>query len=263
MVDDAQAQRALGAADRVAAGAATDIEALFIDQRYGGYTAADQETWKLLFDRQLAELEKRATRPFFEGVRRIGLDRETIPRLDAVNRRLAPVTGFRSRPVPGYLPARAFFGCLARRCFPTTIVIRPRNCLGYLPEPDIFHDVFGHVPLHADPAFADFLEVYGATAYRTRDPKHTLRLARLFWFTVEFGMVQEPDGLRLYGAGLLSSPEEACHALESPDVERVPFDLEQVCETPFEIDHFQTTLFVIEDFEELRAAMLRYAATVD
>ena len=138
-------------------------------------------------------------------------------------------------------------------------MIRPRDELAYLPEPDIFHDVFGHVPLHSHPEFADFLATYGETALRTEDPEHTLRLARLFWFTVEFGLIQETSGLKLYGSGLLSSPKEAIHALRSPDVERRPFDLEEVCETSFEIDHLQPVLYVLSGFGQLRDAMHSYA----
>lgn len=259
MIDDAQARDALAAAAAFEAPGHVDPSALFIDQRYAGYSEADQETWRLLVDRQNAWHEKHAAQVFLEGTRRLALSRDAIPRLDELSRRLVKRTGWQSRAVPGYLPPRAFFACLARRIFPTTIVIRPRECFGYLPEPDIFHDVFGHVPLHTDPEFADFLALYGQTALRTEDPAHTLRLARLFWFTVEFGLVAERDDVKLYGSGLLSSPEEAVHCLRSPEVERRPFDLEAVCETSFEIDHLQPVLFVLEDFAQLRDAMQRYA----
>jgi phenylalanine-4-hydroxylase len=255
MIDDAQARRAMACAERFGEPGHDDPEALFIDQRYAGYTAEDQETWRILYDRQHEHLATRASRIWREGAERIQLVRAAIPRLDEVSARLAPLTGWRSRAVPGYLPARAFFACVARREFPTTIVLRPREALGYLPEPDIFHDVFGHVPLHADPVFAEFLESYGRIALCARDPGELERLTRLFWFTIEFGLIAERDGLRLYGSGLLSSPNEALHALESPGVERRPFDLEEVCETPFEIDHFQPVLYVLESFAELRDAM--------
>jgi phenylalanine-4-hydroxylase len=134
--------------------------------------------------------------------------------------------------------------------------------MDYLPEPDIIHDVFGHVPLHADPVFADFLQTYGQAALHTHDPHHTERLARLFWFTVEFGLIREDNRLKLYGSGLISSEGEGHHSLKSPDVDRRPFNLERVCETSFEIDHYQPILYVLESFEQLRDAMNSYAEKI-
>jgi phenylalanine-4-hydroxylase len=134
--------------------------------------------------------------------------------------------------------------------------------MDYLPEPDIIHDVFGHVPLHADPVFADFLQTYGQAALHTHDPMHTERLARLFWFTVEFGLIREDNRLKLYGSGLISSEGEGHHALESPEVERREFDMEQVCNTSFEIDKYQPILYVLESFEQLRDAMNSYAEKI-
>jgi phenylalanine-4-hydroxylase len=260
MIDDEQARRAQEVADRFGSPGYEDARQIFIDQRYEGYTEENQETWRLLYDAQHDYLEEHASGAYLRGARTIRLVRDAIPRLDEVSARLCPLTGWRSRPVPGYLPPRAFFGCLAIRQFPTTIVIRPRDSLGYLPEPDIFHDVFGHVPLHVDPAFAEFLETYGKAALRTRDPAHTERLARLFWFTVEFGLIHEGGRTKLYGSGLLSSPSEARFALGSPTVDRRPFHFEQVCETAFEIDRYQPILYELEDFAQLRDAMQRYAA---
>jgi phenylalanine-4-hydroxylase len=200
-------------------------------------------------------LARHASSAYLAGARVIALGPERIPRLDEVNARLGPMTGWQSRAVAGYLPPRAFFACLARREFPTTIVIRPRALLGYLPEPDIFHDVFGHVPLHADPVFADFLQTWGRRALEARSEAQLEQLTRLFWFTVEFGLIREAGEIKLYGSGLISSPEEARFALESREVERCPFDLERVCATPFEIDHYQPILFVLESFAQLRDAM--------
>lgn len=134
--------------------------------------------------------------------------------------------------------------------------------MDYLPEPDIIHDVFGHVPLHADPVFADFLQTYGKAALHTRSEEHTERLARLFWFTVEFGLIHEDNRLKLYGSGLISSEGEGHHALESPKVDRRAFDLERVCGTAFEIDHYQPILYVLDSFEQLRDAMTTYATRV-
>ena len=138
-------------------------------------------------------------------------------------------------------------------------MIRPLESINYLPEPDIFHDIYGHVPLHADPVFADFLQTYGKAALLAERPEDTERLARLFWFTVEFGLIQEAGALKLYGSGLISSPGESRNALDNPEVERRPFDLEQVCSTSFEIDHYQPVLYVLESFEQLRDGMNEYA----
>ena len=141
-------------------------------------------------------------------------------------------------------------------------MIRPYDSIDYLPEPDIFHDIFGHVPLHADPVFADFLQTYGKAASLTDDPEHMTRLARLFWFTVEFGLIKEEGETKLYGSGLISSPGESVHALQSSEVDRRPFDLEAVCETDFEIDHFQPILYVLDSFEQLRDGMNSYAERI-
>ena len=259
MIDGAEARRAMAYADGFGEPGLCDPQRLFIAQRYDGYSAENHASWRALYEGQIERLEKRAAGAFLSGMQRIALQRDAIPRLDEINRRLEPATGWRSCAVPGYLPAHAFFACLGQRLFPTTIVIRPADSLGYLPQPDIFHDVFGHVPLHADPFFADFLQLYGQVASSTRDPAHVERLARLFWYTVEFGLVEEAAGLRLYGSGLISSPSEAEHALSAESVVRLPFDLEAVCESPFEIDRFQPLLFVVEDFAQLRAAMQDYA----
>ena len=134
--------------------------------------------------------------------------------------------------------------------------------MDYLPEPDIFHDVFGHVPLHADPVFADFLQTYGRAALLCNDEEHIKRLGRLFWFTVEFGLIREDSRLKIYGSGLISSHAESDYALNSPKPDRRPFDLERVCETDFEIDHFQPIYYVLESFEQLRDAMNEYATRV-
>jgi phenylalanine-4-hydroxylase len=259
MIDDAQARRAQHYADHFGEPGFDDAQQIFIEQRYEGYSEENQQTWRLLYDAQSGHLEQCASNVYLSGARIIRLVRDRIPRLDQVSARLYPMTGWRSRAVPGYLPARAFFACLAIRQFPTTVVIRPRESMGYLPEPDIFHDVFGHVPLHADPVFSEFLETYGKAALGTRDPAHIERLTRLFWFTVEFGLIHEEGRIKLYGSGLLSSPLEAHHSLESPEVDRRPFDLEAVCETSFEIDHYQPILYVLEDFAQLRDAMHAYA----
>jgi len=264
VIDDEECRRAQDAANRSATlpSDLIDPDAFYVTQHYDRYTDENHEVWATLVRRRMESLEQQASDVFLSGLRLLGLDRDHVPNLKDVNARLAPLTGWQSRPVPGYLPPKGFFACLSRREFPTTITVRPKELLEYLPEPDIFHDVFGHVPLHADPVFADFLQTYGKAALHCDDPYHVERLARLFWFTVEFGLIREGGRIKLYGSGLISSLGESFHALESPDVDRRPFDMDRVCETHFEIDHYQPILYVLESFEQLRDAMNEYAERV-
>jgi phenylalanine-4-hydroxylase len=214
-----------------------------------------------------------ANRRFLEGMAKLQLSADRIPHLDEVNRFLQPLTGFRARAVSGYVPAYVFFDCLRRREFPTTITIRDGARLEYLPEPDIFHDVAGHVPMHTDPAFAAALVRFGDTAAAAAkraaaipDQRDRLRrlisniraMSRFFWFSVEFGLMRHaPDdaegALKVYGSGLLSSFGEIAHAIDAPDVERRPFEIGEVVNQPFEIDHYQPRLYVVDSFDHLFA----------
>lgn len=261
IIDSLEARRALAAADELANAAVEDLdlERMKIAQRWERYTAEDHEVWRTIFDKRMTQLERDGSRVFLRGAEAIAISRDEVPRLSDVNAHLVPMTGWSSHAVPGYIPARCFFAFLAQRQFPTTITVRPKAQMEYLPEPDIIHDVFGHVPLHTDPSFAEFLQTYGQAALTTDDPEHTERLARLFWFTVEFGLIHEDGRLKLYGSGLISSEGEGHHALYSPEVERRPFDLEKVCETAFEIHHYQPILYVLDSFEQLADAMNQYA----
>lgn len=240
---------------------AADIEPLFIEQLYDNYTDDDHAAWGSLFRTQWPHLEAHASALWLDGARAIGLNAEALPRLTEINARLKSLTGWQSRGVPGYISARPFFACIANRTFPTTVVIRPGSSLAYLPEPDIFHDVFGHVPLHAEPAFASFLAEWGRASLGA-NAADTERLARLFWFTVEFGLIQERGETRVYGAGLISSPSESRHCLTSPTVDRRPFDWREVIETPFEIDHEQPILFVLDSFDQLMRSMRECATAL-
>jgi len=239
-----------------------DIEPMKITQRYEKYTPEDHAVWGEIFRKRMEQLDEYGSEVFLQGSRLINLQPDRVPRLADINSRLLKLTGWSSHGVPGYLPAKCFFAFLAQRQFPTTVTVRPRSHMDYLPEPDIIHDVFGHVPLHADPVFADFLQTYGQAALHTNDPEHTTRLARLFWFTVEFGLIREQGKLKLYGSGLISSEGEGHHALESPEVERRPFKMQTVCDTTFEIDHYQPILYVLDSFEQLRDAMQSYAERI-
>ncbi|MBW8772739.1 MAG: phenylalanine 4-monooxygenase, partial [Gemmatimonadetes bacterium] len=205
---------------------------------------------------------------FLKGIDNLSLDATRVPRLEDVNKFMAPLTGFRAKAVSGYVPAYLFFDCLRNREFPTTITIRDRSTLDYLPEPDIFHDIAGHVPMHTDKAFADALVRFGEAARTAadlvagiKDEKERVRrlisiqkaLARFFWFTVEFGLMKGPGGkgVKAYGSGLLSSFGEIEHCIESPLVQRYPVQLEWVVNQYFEIDHYQPLLFVVDSFDHL------------
>lgn len=239
---------------------------LFIRQPYELYSEENQETWRRLYARMRPRWERYANGRFLEGLGKLALDPHNIPRLDDVNKFLAPLSGFTAKAVSGYVPAYVFFDCLRQRAFPTTITIRDGAALDYLPEPDIFHDVAGHVPMHTDRAFADVLVRFGEVARtaaelsrelsdgdeRTRVVERRIKaLARFFWFTIEFGLMRENRGLRAYGSGLLSSFGELAHCIDAPAVQRYPFQFEWVVNQFFEIDHYQPLLFVVDSFEQL------------
>ena len=231
----------------------------FLEQRYAEYDAESHEVWKLLYERRMTTLRATGSDVFLTGNDRIGLEPDRVPDLAVVNRRLTAITGWAAVGVGGFIPARQFFQCLARRRFPTTLGIRPKTQLDYIPEPDIFHDVFGHVPLHSHPVFADFLQRFGALAAGAESEEETTALARLFWFTVEFGLVREAGQVKIYGSGLISSHGDAANAL-GPACDRRPFSLDAVLARPFEIDRLQDVLFVIDSFEQLFDAVTELRA---
>jgi phenylalanine-4-hydroxylase len=235
----------------------TGSAARFTTQDWAAYTADQHAVWSTLYARRMEALRTTASHVFLSGAEAIGLRPDRVPDLVDVNARLAGRTGWSAVPVTGFLPAREFFACLAVRRFPTTVTVRPAHSLDYVPEPDIFHDVFGHVPLHADPVFAAFLQRFGALAATAADDAEIERLARLFWFTVEFGLIREDGRIRIYGSGLISSHADAAHAL-GPDCERRPFTVADVMAQPFAIDRLQDTLFVIDGFEQLFDAVERF-----
>ncbi|MGH7678429.1 MAG: phenylalanine 4-monooxygenase [Gemmatimonadaceae bacterium] len=226
----------------------------FIPQRYEAYDDEQHDVWRILYERRGRTLTDTGSDVFLRGLERIGLGPDRVPDLLDVNRRLARRTGWKAVGVSGFIPAAAFFRCLATRQFPTTLKVRPRAQLDYLPEPDIFHDVFGHVPLHSDAVFADFLQQFGALAATSRNERETTEMARLFWFTVEFGLIRERGQVKIYGSGLISSHGDAANAL-SDKCDRRPFQLDKVLAQPFEIDHLQDVLFVVESFDQLFEAV--------
>jgi phenylalanine-4-hydroxylase len=241
---------------------------LYIHQPYELYSDENHEAWRRLFARMQDRWRKYANEWFLRGIDSLCLDPDRVPRLDAVNEFLCPLTGFRAKAVGGYVPAFLFFDCLRNREFPTTITIRRSDRLDYLPEPDIFHDIAGHVPMHTDKAFADALVRFGDCAHTAADlvrdmadkeeQAHRLAsiiraMARFFWFTIEFGLMKGQDGLKVYGSGLLSSYGEIEHCIESPKVQRYPIQLEWVINQGFEIDHYQPLLFYVDSFDHLFA----------
>jgi phenylalanine-4-hydroxylase len=221
------------------------------------YSNEDQAVWRLLVDRQSALAREFACAEFLEGLRTLGIGHK-IPDFDAVNARLEPLTGWRVVGVPGLIPDGVFYDHLAHRRFPVTVWIRKRSELDYLVEPDLFHDFFGHVPLLGNPVFADFMQRYGRRAAEA-GPNLDL-LARLYWYTVEFGLIRTQHGFKIYGAGILSSAREVSHAIEGAGVERLPFEATKVMRRPYEIDRLQNTYFVLDDFSQLfDAADIRLA----
>lgn len=217
------------------------------------YTPEEDAVWGELFRRQMAFLPGRVAPEYLAGVEALGLSDRAVPQIAEVDARLAALTGAGVEGVPAIIPPAQFFGLLARRRFPVATFLRRREDMDYIEEPDIFHEVFGHCPLLTNPAYADFVERFGKAAVALGKP-YSWRLFRLFWFTVEFGLVRTPQGVRAFGAGIVSSPSEAAHAL-SGRAETLPFDLLTVFRTPYRIDIVQPLYFVIDSFEALASSL--------
>ena len=228
-----------------------------IDQNWSAYTADEHAVWDFLYRRQRDILKDRADPAMLRGLEQLDLNRGGIPDFARINVELKTRTGFEVVAVPGLVPDEVFFNHLANRRFPAGQFIRSRAQLDYLQEPDIFHDVFGHVPLLTDPVFADYMEAYGKGGLRAIRFGRLKNLAALYWYTVEFGLIETPKGMRIYGAGISSSRDESIFALDDPSPNRLRFDLERVMRTDYRIDDFQQTYFVIRSYEEL------FRATVD
>jgi phenylalanine-4-hydroxylase len=221
-----------------------------VEQDYGAYTAAQQDRWHRLYRRQIELVPGRACSEYEAALR--SLDYAAgIPRFGVVNRQLGAATGWRLVAVPGLVPDLVFFEHLANRRFPVTVWIREESEFDYIVEPDLFHDFFGHVPMLFDPVFADYMQAYGKGGLKAERLGSLKWLARLYWYTVEFGLIRTPGGVRCYGAGILSSPAEIDYAVRSPMPRRVAFDLKRVMRSLYRIDAFQETYFVIEGFYRL------------
>jgi phenylalanine-4-hydroxylase len=233
--------------------AATDFR---VPQDYSSYTSDEHAIWRTLFERQSALLGEHAAPEFMAGLRLLGIDAHSIPVLEQASERLKRLTGFEVIGVPGLIPEADFFAHLAERRFPVTVWMRRRDELDYLVEPDLFHDFFGHLPMLAHTVFANFIQAYGAIGAHAQNPAALKMLARLYWYTVEFGLVATSRGLRAYGAGILSSRGETVHATREAGPARISFDLQRVLRTNYLIDSYQKTYFVLDDIEQLFDSVL-------
>lgn len=227
-----------------------------VDQPWDSYTSVDHSVWRALFRRQRELLVDRACQEFLDTQDAMGMGADTIPKFAELNVQLQERTGWTLIGVEGLLPELDFFEHLAHRRFPVTWWIRRPDQLDYLSEPDLFHDLFGHVPLLMNPVFADYMQAYGRGGVKAHGigPEALAQLTRLYWYTVEFGLIDTPQGLRIYGAGIASSKGESIHCLESEAPNRIGFDLQRVMRTRYRIDTYQKTYFVINGFEQLMNA---------
>lgn len=219
-------------------------------QDWSAYTEADHATWRRLFERQSALLPGLACDAYIQALPWLGRP-DRIPRFEDINTRLWAATGWEIVAVPGLIPERPFFELLANRRFPVTDWIRTPEEFDYVVEPDVFHDLFGHVPLLFDPVFADYVQRYGQGGLKAHDLGAGELLSRLYWYTIEFGLIRQPDGLRAYGAGILSSAGELRHSVTSPQARRIALDLQRCMRTRYKIDDYQATYFVIDSFQQL------------
>ena len=230
---------------------AQTVEDCIIEQGWERYAAEDHAIWRILFERQQQTLKGRVCQEYLDGLAALGIGAEGIPRFERMNKRLRELTGWEVVAVPGLVPGRPFFQMLASRRFPAGTFIRTREQLDYLEEPDIFHDIFGHVPLLTNPAYADYMQEYGRVGLDAIEHKGVKFLSRLNWYTIEFGLIRKPEGIQIYGAGIVSSFGEARYVVEDPSANHLAFDLDRVLRTGYYIDDFQATYFVIDRFEDL------------
>lgn len=228
-----------------------------IDQGWTDYTDANHQVWDALYERLITVLPNRAAPEFLNGLEVLDLHRGGIPDFEKLSDELESLTGWRVVAVPGLVPDEVFFDHLANRRFPAGNFIRAADQLDYIQEPDVFHDVFGHVPMLTDPVFADYMVAYGEGGLRSLRHASLKNLAALYWYTVEFGLIRTEQGLRIYGAGIVSSPAESKFSLESASPNRIGFDLKRLMRTDYRIDDFQQSYFVVDSYEQL------FRATVD
>ena len=222
-----------------------------IEQHWDAYTPAEHATWRALFERQTAILSTRAAPEFLSALDVLGYEADRLPDFRRLNERLDKATGWQVVAVPGLAPDDVFFRHLAERRFPSTCFIRRPEEMDYLEEPDIFHDVFGHVPMLANPVFGDYMQAFGEGGLKAIRLGTLGRLSRLYWYTVEFGLIKSNDGLKIYGSGIASSKTESLHCLDSPVPHRIGFDRDRIMRTTYRIDDLQSNYFVIDSFDQL------------
>ena len=227
-----------------------------VEQPWDDYSDVDHEVWRTLYQRQRALLVGRASDEFLAAQDAMGMTPDRIPKFTEINAVLKGATGWEIIGVEGLLPELDFFDRLANRRFPVTWWIRRPDQVDYIEEPDLFHDLFGHVPLLMLPVFADYMAAYGRGGVKAHgiNPDALVHLTRLYWYTVEFGLIRQPDGLRIYGSGIVSSKGESIHSLESDSPNRIGFDLQRIMRTRYRIDSYQKTYFVIDSFDQLMEA---------
>ncbi len=229
-----------------------DVHHTGMNQRYEEYTAEDHQVWQILFDRQIAFLQGKVTEDYLKGIDIVKFSREKIPQFEQVNKLLQATTGWNVYIVPGLIPSLAFFELMERKNFCATTWLRKMEQLDYLEEPDMFHDVFGHVPLLTNQNLCDFLVNLSKIALKHIDNDHIIScIGRLYWFTIEFGLIQESKGLRIYGAGIVSSKGETEYSLYSDIPQRLPYNVAQILNTDYHKDRYQDVYFVIDSFEQL------------
>lgn len=233
-----------------------------IPQNWQNYSPEEHQIWCDLYDAQFPNMEKYACDEFFNGIEALDLHSNGIPNFELLNEKLFALTGWKIIAVEGLIPDYEFFLLLANRIFPAGHFIRSREQFEYISEPDIFHDVFGHVPLLTNPIFADYMAAYGEGGLRATEFDTLKELARLYWYTVEFGLIKTQNGIKVYGAGILSSPKETVFSIESAKPHRIKFDLLRLMQTDYRIYDLQDTYFVIEDFKELFDATLQDFAPI-
>lgn len=230
---------------------AQTVEECIIEQNWGAYSAADHNTWKTLYNRQLETLKGRVCEEYLEGLKTLHLVADTIPDFAQMNKHLRAATGWEVLAVPGLIASKPFFSMLANRQFPAGTFIRTPEQLDYLEEPDIFHDVFGHIPLLSNPAYANYMQEYGRAGLAALEHKGIKFLARLNWYTIEFGLIKNNGEVKAYGAGIMSSYGEAKYLFNDPSANWLQFDIDRVLRTGYYIDDLQASYFTIDSFESL------------
>lgn len=238
---------------------AQTVEECIVEQRWSNYSLADHNTWKTLYNRQLEVLRGHICAEYLEGLRTLHLEAEEVPDFEQMNRHLRAATGWEVLPVPGLIASKPFFTMLSNKQFPAGTFIRTPEQLDYLEEPDIFHDVFGHVPLLTNQAYASYMQEYGRAGLAALEQKGIKFLARLNWHTIEFGLIGQGTDIKIYGAGIISSFGETKYVIHDPSANFVQFDLERVLRTGYYIDDFQATYFVISSFDTLFEKMAQTA----